>query len=311
MEHNKDVNIISEIEILNQQLGCGAYGRVYTVKYAGTICAAKEVHSILIQSASAEERQKVHKQFIEECNFSGRMIHPNIVRFHGIYYPTEHSLPVMIMELMDCSLTDYLKNHPKIYLSAKISILHDISMGLSYLHTKDPPIVHRDISSDNILLKYTENEILPIAKIANLGMAQETETYGNKAKAQLTQLPVTPTFMAPEALDASFKYSTSSDVFSLGCVVLHVVSHEWPTPMTLMKTNGKIITEVERRQRYLDMITGEAAILKPIIKACLNDDPKYRPSVAVLQKDIVQLMVCLYLSLVVCVCDVVHYNKNT
>ena len=309
MEHNKSVNIISKI--LGQQLGRGAHGRVYTVKYAGTICAAKEIHSILIQSASAEERQKIHKRFVEECDLSGRMIHPNIVQFLGIYYPTEHSLPVMIMELMDCSLTDYLKNHSKIYFSAKISILHDISMGLSYLHTRDPPIVHRNISSDSILLKYTENEILPIAKIANLGMTQETETYSNKAKAQLTQLPGTPTFMPPEALNPLFKYSTSSDVFSLGCVVLHIFSHEWPTPMTLMETNGKIITEVERRQKYLDKITGEAAVLKPVIKACLNDDPKYRPSVAFLQKDIVQLMVCLYLSLVVCVCGVVHYYNST
>lgn len=253
VEHNEDVNILSRIELLDQQLGRGAYGRVFAVKHRGTTFAAKEIHSTLMQHANAEERQKVLKQFIEQCKLSMRLTHPNIVKLIGLYYPKQHSLPVTIMEFMDCSLTDYLKEHSSVNSSVEISILHDLCMGLNYCHSKNPPVVHHGISSDNILLKFTGGIVLPIVKISNLSIAAMMLS-SNK---QHSQFPETAAFMPPEAFEASIdphEFSTSLDVFSVGCVAIHTLTHKCPTP--LMEIHGKIITEVERRQKYLDMITG-------------------------------------------------------
>ena len=76
----------------------------------------------------------------------------------GVYYakpsdPRTADLPIMVMELMDTSLTSFIeKNQSKIAPKTKFSILHDISLGLSYLHGRRPAVIHRDLSSNNVLL---------------------------------------------------------------------------------------------------------------------------------------------------------------
>ena len=117
-------------------LGNGSYGQVFSVKQGGKIYAAKQIHSILVEGVSPEEKQAVRDNFLKECHRCKDLNHPNIVRFIGVYYPDPHSvLPVMVMELMDTSLREYVKT-PNITMKLKISILHDISQGLSYLHCR-------------------------------------------------------------------------------------------------------------------------------------------------------------------------------
>ena len=61
---------------------------VYTVKYCGLICAAKEIHSILLgDDVGQEEQSRVREGFIRECHHCSALKHPNIVRFIGVYYP--------------------------------------------------------------------------------------------------------------------------------------------------------------------------------------------------------------------------------
>lgn len=283
-EHSKNLNIASEIKSLGQQLGHGHFSRVYTVKYAGMTCAAKEIHPF--QSVKPEEKQKF-RQTIEACCYSGRLSHPNIVQFLGLYYSSQHSVPVMIMELMDMNLTTYLERY-NINFSKKVSILQDTVMGLNFLHGRSPPVVHRDLSSDNILLKYTKDEMLPIAKI-KLSVAKVVG-----ACVLITEYPVTA-FTPPEILIDPKKHSTFSDMFSFGCVTLHIFS-QGPIPMTATERKGthwKRLTEIDRRKRYFDMITEEAATLKPLIEACLNEVPECRPSASVLLRNIKQLIVCM------------------
>ena len=133
-------------------LGSGAYGRVFAVKVKGKKCAAKEIHSVLLESASPEEKLLLKENFLKECHQCSKLCHPNIVTFIGIYYADRYSiLPVMVMELMDISLTKYIKM-PDINMNSKISILHDVSQGLCFLHCRASPIIHRDLTPNNILL---------------------------------------------------------------------------------------------------------------------------------------------------------------
>ena len=64
-----------------KDIGVGAYGRVFEVEYCGTVCAAKEVHPILVQGVSREEFEATKEAFLTECIRSGSLAHPNVVFF--------------------------------------------------------------------------------------------------------------------------------------------------------------------------------------------------------------------------------------
>ena len=273
----KDVTL-KGVTVLNDELGRGAYGYVFTVKYKGDIFAAKKLHSILIEGVNAE-KEKVQDDFIRECLCCSRIQHPNIVQFVGVFYPTvQYDLPVMVMELMECSLTEFVvKNKSHIAIQTKISILHDVSVGLSFLHNRKPQILHRDLSSNNIMLTSQT-----VAKIGDLGVAKVVQADNKQTRSKLTTAPGTQHFMPPEALVDNPVYGSPIDVFSFGCIAVHVFSEEWPTPASSKMKNpvtNKLValSEAERRQKYLDKMTGRAAELREMVEQCLDDDPDERP----------------------------------
>ena len=67
-----------------REIGRGAYGRVFEVNYAGTICAAKEVHALLLQYALGDDLQKIKGDFLTECHIWSTLRHPCIVQFLGL-----------------------------------------------------------------------------------------------------------------------------------------------------------------------------------------------------------------------------------
>lgn len=269
----------------NSQLGSGAYGKVFAVKFKGKKYAAKEIHSVLLEWASPEEKLLLKENFLKECYQCSKLCHPNIVQFIGIYYSDRCSiLPVMVMELMDISLTNYIKI-PDINMNSMISILHDVSQGLCFLHCHPSPIIHRDLTPNNVLLSRSLSNDL-VAKISDLGVAKVVKHSTKTPLTKLTKAPGTADFMPPEALTDEPKYSTALDIFSYGGVILHVVSQAWPTPAWPVATAldpgikvAKVFTEVERRQKYLDMMTAEeAGVLKILAVSCLDNDPRNRPA---------------------------------
>ena len=76
---------ITGVQLLNEELGRGSYGRVFTVKYQGVVCAAKEIHRILIENVSLEEKRTIIDKFVRECHQCSTIHHPNIVQFSGVY----------------------------------------------------------------------------------------------------------------------------------------------------------------------------------------------------------------------------------
>ena len=250
--------------------------------YAKPVCAAKKIHPILIESVSEEDKKTIKYDFIRECLCCSNIQHPNIVQFKGVYYRSDQSsLPIMVMELMHTSLTKFVdSNKSKISFCRKISILHDASMGLNFLHSREPRILHRDLSPNNIMLT---SQL--VAKIGDLGVAKMVRAGSKEtiSKIQLTRaVPGTPDFMPPEVMEVKAVYGTSTDVFSFGGIALYVFAEEWPTPTALKQKDPntkKMVTlnEAERRQQYLDKMTGKAAELRKIVQQCLDDDPDERP----------------------------------
>ena len=270
---------LKDVTVLNVELGRGAYGRVFIVKHGGVVCAAKKVHPILIESVGDEEKEKIKDDFIRECLCCSSIQHTNIVQFVGVFYPSDqYGLPVMVMELMETSLTKFVEqNKSKIAMQTKISILHDVSVGLSFLHNRKPQILHRDLSSNNVMLT---SQL--VAKIGDLGVAKVVQADNKQTRSKLTTAPGTQHFMPPEALVDNPVYGSPIDVFSFGCIAVHVFSEEWPSPGAVKQKDPKTkkmvtLTEAERRQQYLDKMTGRAAELRKMVEQCLDDDPDERP----------------------------------
>ena len=253
-----------------ESIGIGSYASVYEVTVLGTLCAAKEMHPVLMNEANKHA-------FLSECVQSSRIFHPNIVQFLGIYYPSPRArLPWLVMELMHISLRGLIEKYEKddFPFHFKLSILMDMCNGLQFLHSQN--IIHRDLSSNNILL--TKHLV---AKISDLGMAKVIPPGLQRH----TQAPGTVVFMPPEALSINPQYGKPIDVFSVGCVCVHVVSLEWPTPLDRVGANNVVLSEVQRREQYFTKMIKYPS-LEHLVKQCLQDKPEQRPVIEEVSKSL-------------------------
>ena len=253
------------IEIEIDQLGVGSYGAVYIGKCRGQQCAVKVIHTWLVQNQSSESLTKPLEQFLQECKFTSQTHHEHIVKFLGvsIHSPSgEVPVPVLITELMECSLTAVLNcKFCALPYHREVNVARDIASGLDYLHTCSPPIVHRDLSSNNILLadNYT-------AKIADLGVAKCL------GASPCSPMPGTTMYMPPEATQRC-KLSVTIDLFSYGVLMVQLETTKFPDPKDELDEEG----EVEEEEGGSEEKGGNQGL-----KASQEDEdeaPKLRPEI--------------------------------
>ena len=207
----------------------------------------------------------------------------------GIYYhpKDKFNMPVIIMEKMQFSLTG-LVEHRDFSLNQATTILKDVCLGLQYLHNRTLPIVHRDLTPNNILLCCHFR-----AKITDLGVARTLQATNAKT---LTKAPGTPDFMPLECLSDKPVYGLSLDIFSFGGIILYITTKQWPHPAPWINydpdTDKKSVlsSELQRRQQYLDKMTGNFVIFKPLVQSCLDDNPKKRPTATVVLAKIIEVI---------------------
>ncbi|XP_065909269.1 clathrin heavy chain 1-like [Dysidea avara] len=269
------------------EIGAGAYTRVLEVYYCGTSFAAKQIQP---SARLREGPQRTKDNYVKECQLCIELRHPNIIQFIGIYHSSDSSLPVMVLEYMNESLTAFLKRCPNVPLATKMSILLDTSLGLRYLHCQTPPIVHGGLSSDNILL--TAQQVAKI-DVSSLVVAKVVDIESKKS--QLGTVDFLPS--------SSTENDMSLDIFSFGAVTLHVATQQWPTPESTMST------EVERRQCYIDqMETGCMEELRSLVMTCLDDDPVQRPTIMVISETVKEIKQS---SMSTVTCSVEHSSNLT
>ncbi len=270
--------IVNSARPTGQELGHGAYGSVIEMNLAGTLCAAKKIHDELINLGSPTEVRRLTRKFVEECQLMTTLRHPHIVQFLGIMFTPSSRVPLLLMERLHTSLGCLLENVPGIFLAMKRSFLHDVSRGLLFLHSHNPPIVHRDVTAANILLNSDMS-----AKIADLGVARmlNIPLVGNPKS--LTQAPGTLVYMPPEALELDPMYDASLDVFSFGNVAMFTLTQEFPQLKAPTYCSGGVTharTELERRSDHIRQIMqslGEQHPLTRLTVQCLKNNPYERP----------------------------------
>ncbi|XP_059392950.1 serine/threonine-protein kinase WNK1-like [Carassius carassius] len=164
---------------------------------------------------SKSERQR----FKEEAGMLKGLQHPNIVRFYDSW---ESSLKgrkciVLVTELMTSgTLKTYLKRFKEMKIKVLRSWCRQILKGLHFLHTRSPPIIHRDLKCDNIFITGPTGSV----KIGDLGLATLKRTSFAKS------VIGTPEFMAPEMYEE--KYDESVDVYAFGMCMLEMATSEYP-----------------------------------------------------------------------------------
>ena len=250
--------------VSNRELGHGSYATVLELEYMGLRCAGKKIHEVLLrQGTSSYAVQK----FEEECHLLSQVRHPNIVQFLGVYIQSSEQVPILVMEFLPTNLTSCIEKHGALSNEISYSILHDVALGLCYLHSQTPPIIHRDLSSNNVLL--TPNMT---AKISDLGVARILNLTPLQVS-HMTQTPGTPAYMPPEVMVANPKYDKSIDEFSYGILMIHILSGRWPEPQVgpNRMEHGKLIpvSEAERRKIFLLMIKRDHPLMNFILK-CID-----------------------------------------
>ena len=271
----------------DQSLGIGSYGAVCKAICDDLICAAKIIHptlfdpSALHQIAPQREHRLPIRRFEQECEFMSNMRHPNIVQYLGTYRDSADTrLPVLLMELMDDSLTHFLESSPQpIPYHIAVNICHDVILALSFLHSNN--IVHRDLSSNNVLLRGNF-----LAKVTDFGMARLGDINPHATRFTSTMCPGTDVYMPPEAVQDKPVYTEKIDCFSFGVISLQILTRLFPKPGDRY-INVNVphyprplkmdVLEKDRRQNHISQVDPDHPLI-PVILDCLNDKDKERPS---------------------------------
>jgi len=211
---------------LQHVLGSGAFGQVWKGQWRGTPVAVKVLTSVSQQAIP----QSVMEDFEDEITILARMRHPNICLFMAACLDSDNK--AIVTELVSRgSVWDVLRN-PAVFTEhrsvphaskphwpwwAMRRVLDGTLRGLVYLHSHDPPIIHRDLKSANLLLDDSFN-----VKICDFGLARLRDlTQVMTAKVGTVQ------WMAPEVLKG-VSYTESADIYSTGIIAWELLTGKCP-----------------------------------------------------------------------------------
>ena len=237
------------LQITTQVLGRGAWGEVRVGIYQGTRVAVKKMHDVIISNHN-------RKLFEREMVVASRVRHPHLLLFIGAV--TTGNLTI-VSELMETSLRKLLEKE-KLKLSDLRSISKDVACALAYLHSLPDPIVHRDVSSANVLLNAKQDGWC--AKLSDFGSANFLAKLGTIA-------PGAVIYSAPEALHPR-QQSPKMDVYSFGVLLFEMCVGELIDQHNLQSTRFAVANWTDQEKKFL----GEFAL------RCTETNPDKRPNMA-------------------------------
>ena len=243
--------------MLGRVIGGGGWGVVNQAKLQ---VAVKQFYPNILSERNLARLQR-------EMRILALIRHPNLLQFIAAVFDEnnehEKNPPYIITELLDMSLRSaYEKN--LLPRSSLLPVFMDTARALDYLHRRHEAIIHRDVSSANVLLKRHPNDKW-VAKLSDLGsanLAQEAYTMNEGARV----------YLAPEAFTSSTDARSTGtltpkvDVYSYGVVLCEVATSTFPEQAAL----SAMFVRVQREWHQLHRL----------IVACTNPDPTQRPSMA-------------------------------
>ena len=174
-----------EIQMTNKCLGRGGWGSVYEGVYCGCTVAVKQIHDLILSPHNI-------RLFEREMNIASKCRHPHLLQFIGA--TNDEGNPLFVTELMEKSLRALLEQRQLSEIEIRV-ILLDVARAINYLHQKKPePIIHRDVSSANVLLWRQGDQWR--GKVSDYGTA-------NFMQQTMTVAPGAMIYCAPEALTSN------------------------------------------------------------------------------------------------------------
>ena len=238
-----------EVELTEEVLGRGGWGEVRVAKFRGLRVAAKFLHDVILSNYN-------RRLFVREMTMAAKLRHPHLLLFIGA---TREGQAIILTELMPTSLRKELEKDvelPRVHIT---SISQDVGHALCYLHQWQPhPIIHRDISSANVLLEPLSNGCWR-AKVSDYGSANFMNLIST------TVGPGNPAYAAPEA-SFPFQHSPKMDVYSYGILLVEMCLRELPE------------SQPERRQEQIQRIQWVSMV--SLIRRCTSIAANDRPTIS-------------------------------
>ena len=272
----------------------GCFGAVYKVLYDGVLCAAKRQYF--------DEDGYKPEQFQQECLLHSKLHHPNIVRMLGVCYHGNIDQPIKVMELMDSQLYSVVCCQFTVPMYVKLTLIQDISRGLDYLHTRNPPIVHSCLSMYSVLL--TANLVAKIGVFTFSLVLPEGK-----------RLPEPRSHFSGGGIYENSNCGCPFDIYSIGCVICEVITDQFFYLQTVASASSKKFTVHEvhssKYKHFINLIADQT--LKKLVIDCMNENPSLRPSALLINEIIAGKIkgelncICLdktiHLTITICMCE--------
>ncbi|XP_068684536.1 probable serine/threonine-protein kinase drkD isoform X2 [Montipora foliosa] len=241
-----------EVQVKDKCLGKGAWGSVNEATYCGCKVAVKQIHELILSAHNI-------RLFEREMNIASRCRHPCLLQFIGA--TNDEGSPLFVTELMELSLRALLGQRQ--LTETEISVISlDVSRALNYLHHMKPsPIVHRDVSSANVLL-WRQGEQWR-GKVSDYGTARFVQQT-------MTVAPGALIYSAPEAVSSN--QTSKVDVYSFGVLLCEMCIRDMPDP-------------ARRKEQVILVRNG---FFRNLVRQCLQADPAMRPDMAQIIQELKQ-----------------------
>mmetsp|Transcript_7641 Transcript_7641/g.15963 ORF Transcript_7641/g.15963 Transcript_7641/m.15963 type:complete len:296 (+) Transcript_7641:119-1006(+) len=273
---------IAEAQVaIERKLGIGGFAEVFAANWNGQSVAIKRFNGDL-----SGMTEKAKKELCRELSILASVEHKNLVQLLGVLLPYR---PVRIMIELCCGGTCFELLHEKdveLTWPQNLKLCSEVAEAVAYLHGFDPPILHRDLKSLNVLLVQEVHgpQDVPFVKVADFGLARLKEDFEDGLSQMTTNVGSIP-WMAPEVFDGD-RYDEKVDVYSYAMIVYEVAGRE--IPFDEVDDNNEI------RNLVSSGVRPDVNLLRPdcpphllvLMEACWDRDPSRRPDF----EEIVQLM---------------------
>ncbi|XP_042511194.1 RAF proto-oncogene serine/threonine-protein kinase isoform X2 [Macadamia integrifolia] len=243
---------------LGEEIGQGSFGVVYRGIWNGSDVAIK------IYFAN-DYREGILLDYKKEIGMMLGLRHPNVLLFMGAVHSPER-LAIVTEFLPRGSLFKTLqRNNLSLDMRRRLRMALDVARGMNYLHNRNPPIVHRDLKSSNLLVDKNWT-----VKVGDFGLSKLKNATFLTAKSG----GGTPQWMAPEVL-RNEPSDEKSDVFSFGVILWELMTESIPWSHL---NSLQVVGVVGFMDRRLDIPEGLDPRVSSIIHDCWQSDPDCRPS---------------------------------
>lgn len=252
---------VQEVELDRTKiLGTGAWGYVVEGRFRGQKVAVKCLHSLIQQPQFLQTIRR-------EIDIMARLRHPHLLLFIAVAVQTATG-PMIITELLDTSLRRAYEQN-QLLPPTTVIIFREVASALNYLHLQDSGIIHRDVSSANVLLEQKSDRHWK-AKLSDFGSA-------NLIRQSATVGPGAMVYAAPEVRTANGELQTPKvDVYSFGVLMTEVLLCKFPS--------------TEEFQVMLEGLKVKWPTAYPVAYSCTRERPMERPTMALLLEQLNELV---------------------